>query len=1174
MTLLEMPRTAGRYLLVGALLAAQVCFAQESRGTIIGRVMDPSGAVVPGVTVQATNLATNTGGSSETNESGHYEIPYLLPGLYRVTVTATGFKSAIRDQIELRVADRLALDFTLELGDVGESVTVTGETPLLETTSASVGSIMNQQLLVDLPGVGGNPFYYTRLVSGVINTGNWGGGGSQAVNESTQITVNGTTNASEASVDGSPNMAQRNVVFTPPRDLVQEMKVHTAGYDASLGHAAGAMTNISTKSGTNELHGTAYHLEAQWYATPWFTNYYIYNPLTGPITDEKKARTYTAKQRRISGATATGPVMIPKLYNGQDRTFWTFGYERTNNWNEPGRTYTVPSAAEKRGDLSELLLAGASYQIYDPFTTVPAAKAGRFQRQPIPGNIIPADRLDPIAQNMLSYYPDPNQPGTIDGRQNYFLVCRNWEFFNRNLLSRFDHVLSEKHRVFARWNNAQFDQQSKTLDTAATQNRVDRTGWGAALDDVYLFSPQLLLNVRYAFNYQNPWNYRGSQGFDLTSLGFPRNLVDEISSKSNPGGFTFPLTQIDGSAYTNLGHNGGDDTKTYYHNAGATMTKITGGHSTRFGAEFRLMQENGYSYGNVSPQLVFAQTYTRGPLDNSPTAPIGQGLASMLLGVPSGGSASINASRAEQSTFWGFFVQDDWRVTRRLTVNAGLRYEYEGPTTERFNRSIRAFDFTTESPIAAQARANYAKSPIPELPLTDFRPMGGLTFAGVNRLPRGLWNADKNNFAPRIGLAYQLNSKTVLRAGYGVFFDVLGVDRQDVNQGGFNQATSIIASINNGQTYQATLANPFPFGLQLPPGASGGLSTFLGRGASFFNEDPLNPYMQRWSFSIQRELPGRILLETSYVGNRGTKLAANRNFNATPAKYLSTLPSRDQPAIDFLSAQVANPFFGIAEFAGTALGNQKVSRANLLRPYPHFSDITANLPGGYSYFHSLQTQVEKRMSAGLTFQASWNYSKFMDATSYLNPTDPRPEKVISPNDRTHRLVVSAIYELPFGRGRSFLGNARGITSVALGGWQVQGFFEGQTGAPLGFGNAIFNGNLHDIELPLEQRRVERWFNTDAGFNRNPQQQLASNVRALPSRFNGVRADGINNFQLSAFKYFDITERFRLRFMVMAVNAFNHPQFAAPDTTPTSTLFGKISNTASEREVFWGLKLVF
>jgi hypothetical protein len=285
------------YWLIPGLLAGGLCYGQESRATVIGRVTDPTGAVVPGANVRAINLATNSGASSVTNQSGSFEIPYLAPGMYRVTVTLAGFKTAVRDQIELRVNDRLALDFALDVGNVGESMTVTGETPLVDASTASVSALLNQQLLVDLPGVGGNPFYYTRLVSGVINTNTsgWGGGGSQAVTEGTQIVVDGTKNMSEVSVDGSSNMAGRNVAFTPPRDLVQELKMHTSAYDASLGHAAGAVTDVSTKSGTNQVHGTAYHQSLLSAAVPWFTDYYLYNPLTGPITDQKKAGAVTSE---------------------------------------------------------------------------------------------------------------------------------------------------------------------------------------------------------------------------------------------------------------------------------------------------------------------------------------------------------------------------------------------------------------------------------------------------------------------------------------------------------------------------------------------------------------------------------------------------------------------------------------------------------------------------------------------------------------------------------------------------------------------------------------------------------------------------------------------------------------------------------------------------------------
>jgi len=1156
------------------LAASGAAYGQESRATIIGRVMDPTGAAVPRAEIRVVNLATNVGGTSVSNDSGNFEIAYLLPGLYRVAVDKPGFKTAVRDQIELRVSDRLALDFSLQVGDVADSIVVTGETPLLETTNASVGMVMYERMAQELPLVGGNPFYLTRMSPGVLSSGGHGAGNPMDQGSATDMIVNGTSNSSEASVDGSPNTAQRNAVFSPPQDLVQEFKIHTAGYDASLGHAAGAMTNVSIKSGTNEVHGSGYLFESRWRAVPWFTNRYIYDPTTGPINEEKKARMIEGWRHRRWGTTMTAPLVIPKLYSGKNRTFWSFGYEGLRIIRNVSGTYTVPSPAQKQGDLSELLAAGSKYQIYDPLTTVPAPN-GRFRRDPIPGNVIAKSRLNPIALKILSYYPDPNQRGTIDGRQNYYRT-RNIDKWNTTLVNRFDHSISDKQRMFVRWNNSQYDDSDDTLPGPVTQQLLDRTGWGLVLDDVYVFNPQLLLNVRYGLTYQNPYNYRGTQGFDLTTLGFPKSLVEEISKKTDPGGFTFPLTKIDGSAFTDLGYNGGSNIKTYYHTFGATATRISGGHSMKFGGEFRVMQENGFNYGTVSPQFAFAQAYTRGPLDNSPTAPIGQGLASMLLGIPTGGSVANNASRAEQSTFWGLYVQDDWRVTRRFTLNIGVRYEYEGPTTERHNRSIRGFDFNTESPIAAQAKANYAKNPIPELPVNQFKVMGGLLFAGVKGQPRGLWNADKNNFAPRVGLAYELNPKTILRAGYGIFYDVIGVDRQDVQQGGFSQPTSINPSLDNGQTYQETLSNLFPRGLDVPRGAADGLATYLGRGANFFNENPLNPYMQRWSFSVQRQLPARVLFETSYIGNRGTKIGVERQFTSTPAQYLSTLPYRDQATIDFLGAQVPNPFYGIAEFVGSGLGNKNTSRGNLLKPYPHFSGITADQPAGYSYFHSLQVRAEKRMSSGFTFQVGWTYSKYMEATAYLNETDLRPEKVVSPNDFTHRVVLSGLYELPFGRGRTFFPNAGGIVQGIFGGWQFQGMYEGQTGQALGFGNAIFNGDLHDIELPLGQRRAERWFNTDAGFNRDNTKSLGSNIQRFSSRFNGVRRDGINNFDLSMIKNFRIRERFKAQFQLETFNALNHVQFDNPNTGPANSAFGTVTgeNGHGQRQITMGLKLLF
>lgn len=1150
-------------------------FGQESRATIVGRITDPSGAVIAGAAVQAKSIATNAAVSTKTNEGGNFEIPYLIPGAYEVSVEMTGFKKAVRGNIELRVSDRLKLDFALELGSAAESVTVTAETPLLESSTANIGLIMDERRVAELPVVGGNPFYLSRLTPGVLSNGGRSAGNPMDNGAATGVIVNGTRGgSSEVSVDGSPNMTNRNAVFSPPQDLVQEFKIQTATYDASIGHAAGAVTNVSMKSGTNALHGTGYFNNSTLRAVPWFTNRFLYDPKNN-LSQQDRDRAVPSWLHRRWGTTTSGPVAIPKVYDGRNKTFFTFGFEDLEIERNLSFTGTVPTEAQRRGDFSALLALGSRYQIYDPFTIVPAAN-GRFSRQPLAGNIVPASRINPVGAKIVSYYPLPNQPGQNVEERNNFFNTQNILRENYTYTGRIDHNFSGNNRMFLRWNNSQHDNDTNSLGTITNIDRLDRTGWGMVVDDVHVFNAGLILNLRYGISYQSDINSRGSQGFDLLSLGLPSSLVNEIKTKLGPDGIAFPNVTVDGGAYTALSNNGGTRAATNYHTAQAILTKISGSHSMKYGVEYRLQRETGFNYGFIAPQLVFANSYTRGPLDNSAASPIGQGLASMLFGIATGGTINNNASRAEENSYWGLYFQDDFRLSSKLTLNIGLRWEYEKPISERYNRSIRGFDLATPSPISQQAAANYARSPIPEVPVSAFSTIGGLQFAGVNGLPGQLWTADRNNFAPRFGFAYQWNSNTVIRGGYGFFYDVLGVDRYGVNQGGFNQPTNLIPTLNNGQTYIATLSNPFPNGIDDATGSSGGLNTFLGRSVSFFAEKPLNPYMQRWSFSVQRQLPGRIVSDISYVGNRGTKLAIDRELNPIPRQYLSTSGSRDQDTIDFLSRQVNNPFFGIPEFTGTGLANQRVGVAQLLRPYPHFGSITASFPAGYSYYHSLQVGVEKRMSNGLTFQTSWTYSKFMEGVSYKNETDLAPEKVISPQDFTHRFVLSSIYEFPFGKGRHFFSNMGNVTDAIFGGWQLQGWYEGQTGDTLGFGNAIFNGDIKSVELPVSERRAERWFNADAGFNRNSAQVLANNIIGISTRFNGIRADGINNFDLSLFKNFRIKERGTIQVRIENYNALNHVQFGAPNTNPVNAAFGSITGEKGhgQRQITLGVKAVF
>ncbi|MBL8215587.1 MAG: TonB-dependent receptor [Bryobacterales bacterium] len=1160
---------------LAALLAlAWLAPAQESRGTLRGRVLDPTGAAVAGARVEVVNTETNVRTASATNAEGNYEAPYLLSGTYRVTVEQSGFKKSTRDGIEVRINDRITLDFTLELGAVGESVTVKGDTVLLETATASVGQVVDSRRITELPIAGGNAYHLARFQPGIVATGGHAPGNPTQDLANGALVVNGTrTGNSEALVDGVPNNANNSSTYmVPPQDMVEEFRVQTSTYDASAGRAAGAIINLTTKAGTNQFHGTAYYLDSRTRAVPWFSNRWLYDPATGPITPEKRQQANPGWLYLRWGGTASGPVHIPKVYDGRNKTFWSFGYEGMKVQRQATAIATFPTAAQKQGDFSQLLALGASYQIYDPRSGA-LQPSGRVQRQPVAGNRIPASQLDPIAVNMMKFFPEPNVAGDREGRQNYFRIeDEKWRY--KSVAARLDHNFSDRWRAFTRVSTSEFDQKVRSYPTEAVGTWNNPGGYRVALDNVYTFSPTALLNVRYGLVVQRPYSAPLHRGFDLASLGFSADFINQLRSSTDYSGVSFPALTVDG--YTALGAGGGSLSTNYSHTIGTTFTKIQGNHSWRAGQEYRLLRDNGFAYGNVAPALTFGTNYTRGPLDTSAGAPIGQGLASLLYGIPTGGQVNVNASRAEQSSFQALFFQDDWRLTSRLTVNMGIRWEYESPVTERFNRSIRGFSLTQSHPMEAQAKANYATNPIPQIAASRFAVRGGLTFAGVNGEPRTLWSGDKNNFMPRIGLAYQLNAMTVIRAGYGIFYTPSGADRGDVNQGGFSQSTLIVPTLNNGVTFNATLARPFPNGIDQPAGASQGVNTFLGRGVSYFNPAPLGAYMQRWSLNVQRQLPGRMVLEIGYVGNRGTKLQTSRALGGIPNEFLSTSPLRDQPAINLLNDQVRNPFAGITGFAGTGLAGAQVARSQLLRPYPHFTGVGVTTNDGFSFYNAMTINVEKRFSHGLLFQTNWTWSKFMEAISYLNDGDARPAYTISDLDFTHRFNLTGIYELPFGTGKPLLGGASRWMDRVIGGWQLQASYEGQSGNPLGFGNAIFNGDLADVVLPVADRRAERWFNTEAGFERRAAFQLASNVRRFPLRFSGIRGDGINNVDASLMKRFRVTERVSAQLRLEAINAANHVQFADPNTTPTNAAFGSITGEKGhgQRQINLFLKVIF
>ncbi len=561
-------------------------------------------------------------------------------------------------------------------------------------------------------------------------------------------------------------------------------------------------------------------------------------------------------------------------------------------------------------------------------------RAHRFRQDPFVGNIIPASLINPVAKNFIDkYLPGPTStPTAFDGTNNFVQPDLQEPVKYATNTIRIDHVFNQNHRTFGRasWydRNSDYNNYYRNIATGTHFQFVSRQ---AVADHVWTVTPTMILNFRFGYNRYirsddtNPDNW----GFDLTTLGFPSSYDNLISDDLK----RFPRFDISGYQGTGAG---ADFRPTDTYNGIAQATKVAGAHSIKFGLEFRSYRENAIFHPNTQTgQFNFDNTYTRGPLDNA-TAPtqLGFSFAAFLLGIPSSGFINQESAYSEQSLTWGLYVHDDWKVNQRLTLNLGLRYEIEGALTERYDRSVTGFDFATSQAFEAAARANYARNPLAELPASQFNVKGGLLFANVNGQPRELYTVPKNNFMPRLGLAFKLNDKTVLRMGYGIYFGFLGQRRGDVFRTGFSGNTPLNVTTNNGLSFIETLSNPFQNGLRAPVAD---FTTNLGQSVTFFNQNPLSPYMQRWQMGFQREIGGGWVGEISYVGNRGTHIERNVNLNATPIQHLSKSPVRDDARNAYLTGNVPNPFFGIPGMpAGTFLTSANISRERLLRPYPHF----------------------------------------------------------------------------------------------------------------------------------------------------------------------------------------------------------------------------------------------
>ncbi len=1146
-----MPAAGVRWIALLAVLFASPLAAQETSGEILGSVKDPSGSVIVNARVRAVHLASNQVTTALSGLTGEYLLQDLPPGLYTLHIEMTGFRPLAHRRVTVAAGERTRIDSRLEVIPARDSVRVVAEAPLLATSGSASRILIAPEKLVELPLPGGSPMHLAPLAPGVVNLSEGGTGRNYENENLSGFSIHGAAPGTHRfTLDGAVNTGgiTGNVAFVPPSAAVAEVRVNTSTFNAQNGFSLGAAVSIGLRSGGSKLHGQLiYGLE---------------NPVANAnsfFSNKASTGKDNFRENRWS-AYASGPVPLWRL---RGHTYWMYACEGIGA-KQPYRygnlAYTVPTAAQRGGDFSDLRAFGSQYQIYDPATTRPSTVANRFDRTAFPGNVIPASRISATASAILErYYPLPNVPGAKPTGVNYVIPSPAVNRFQSHLL-RLDHHFNRRNRLNARASWSDRTQEIEYRFNGGAGVRGNRQSRGLALSHVVTLRPRLTLDLRYSYTRYVDDYLPPSAGLDLTSLGFSRAFVDQLSALDLRN---LMLPDIAPTGYAELNGYAITRSASDIHAGGAGLSRTIGKHALRLGGEHRLYRIASANTGRSSGKLIFSSDWTRGPRDNSTAAPIGQGMASFLLGLPTSGSMEVNPSLAQQHQMSGLYAQDTWRAGKRLTLYLGLRWDHEVPVTERFNRSVRGFDSDAVLPISSIVEANYARKPSARLPASDFHVAGGVTFAGVNGEPRELWQSSRRNLAPRAGFAWVLGKTSVLRAGYGLFYDPA---RQSAIQTGFSSTTTLVASQDTGRTYISSLENPFPNGFTMPSGASLGVMTNLGQTISVFPERLLNPYLQRWSLSLQQALGRNAVLEAGYVGTRSTHLRVSRQLNAIPLSWLSASPVRDTARYSILTANVTNPFYPL--LPSTGLSATTVQLQQLVRPYPQFTGITSTINDGFSWYHGLQTMLQKRFPGDYFVLVSYTWSKLMEATTRMNEADLAPAHAISAYDRAHRIVVASVYELPFGRGK----RRRALLSR---GWQLHGIYQRQSGAPLSFGNVLFcGGSMKEIELRSGERTPERWFNTQ-GFERASAQQLVYNLRAFPLRLSGVRSMGLNKLDLGLAKNVKAGETVTIQLRADAFNSLNHTHFGAPNTSPTSTDFGVVTSTSQlPRHIEFALRLRF
>lgn len=1115
--------------------------AQSSTGLIIGTVTDSSGAVIPGAVITITHLQTDRHVVVKTNDRGEYVSRPLGVGSYQVEATMPSFKRAVRRGITLEVQQTAVVNLLLDVGDVVETVEVVSEASLLEAATSVVGKVVDNRRILELPLNTRNVYSLVVLTPGItgdisqrFDGMNWSVYGTRR--RTMDILIDGAT-ATQPTVTGYTAVS----VF-PSVDAIQEFKVAGANVPAEYGRTLGTVLNVVYKSGSNAFHGSAYDFlrNSVFDANDFFAN-----------TRGEELQTF---QRNQFGGVVSGPIR-------RGKTFFMGSYEGLRERRFASTTTSVPTLLERQGEFSQTL-AGANrpITIYDPFTTRANAAGTGFVRDPFLGNRVPLERMDPVGRNVLKYFPLPNQPGDLFTQKNNYSRSGSYSVNADNYDVRVDHQLSNAQKVFVRYSYRYLQDVPAVLfprDITMAEGRIvneDRNHHIVA-EHSYTLSPRTVLTSRLAFSRTLfPYINQGI-GFLPSSLGLP-SMIDNYSDQ-----VMFP--RFEASGYVSLGNRDHRRSTSNTFSAAASLAQTRGSHTLKFGFDGRMFRSNTRELRSPSGEFRFNAAFTQGPNPLSASSTAGNGLASLLLGTGISGDRLLTQYKDEaaQSFYLAGYVQDDWRVTRKVTLNLGLRYDLDTPRTERYNH-LNYFDPNIRSPLAGV---------IPGFP--DLR--GGLIYQGVDGNGRHQYDWDWHHFAPRLGGAYQITPRTVIRAGYahvysGSFKGASGTDTPY----GFRGETPWISTLD-GITPLNRLSHPYPNGLGVPKGSSQGLLSAVGEDFRPKFKDDKVPWAQQWNVMLQRELPAQLMFELGYVGTRGRELALERYPNQLDPKYMS-LGSQ-------LNQLVANPFYGHRN-AGGILAGPQVRRGQLLRPYPQFGELVgARDTGGMSWYNGLVVGAKKRMSRGLQLEGSYAWSKTLDVgeDTVQNEYDKLASRAIAQTDITHRFVISYLCELPFGRGRLWGNTASGVANWLIGGWQVNGISTYQSGLPLGISASntagLFNprtsANNNGRSGKLSgspQDRLTKWFDTSV-FS----QPAPFTFGSASARIHDLRSDGVRNLDVSLFKEFQTTEKLKVQFRLEALNAFNTVRFSAPNTSVTSGSFGRVSAQANApRQLQLGLKVLW